>query len=164
MCLFKRSPQQSPNSIFLLKLLVLSNVAINFLINVVATPVPVALALAVLAVILVYGISNVLLWSQKLSERATQTLISIFGTDLVIAGPAIGLRYWLHSLHETGQQSDLAIILWVVVFIWNLLVTAHIFRHAIDKPFGLGLITAIGYQIIMFNVMYSVHDWLVAAA
>ncbi|MGR8948095.1 MAG: hypothetical protein ACU84Q_08625 [Gammaproteobacteria bacterium] len=162
MCLLKKNPQQSPNSTFLLRLLVLSNIAINFLINVATTPFPVALILAVLAIILVYGFTSTLLWTLKYSARARQTLTSIFGTDLIIAGPAIGLRYWLQWLQESGQQSEIAILLWVVVFIWNLIVTAHIFRHAIDKPFGIGVIAAIGYSVIVFNVMYAAHDWLLS--
>ena len=163
MCRFKKNPQQAPDSSFLLQLLILSNVGINFLINVVTTPVPVALALAIIAVMLVYGFSSILLWSLNFSARTRQTLIAIFGTDLIIAGPAIGLRYWLYWLHETDQQSDIALVLWITVFIWNLLVTAHIFRHAIGKSFGLGLITAVGYSVIIFNVMYAAHDWLVAS-
>ena len=161
MCLLKKNPQDLPNSAFLLQFLIAGNIAINFVINIATTTLPVALALSVLAVALVYSLTSVLLWTLKFSSRSRKTLIAIFGTDLIIAVPAIGLRYWLHWLETQNLQSDLAIILWILVFIWNLVVTAHILRHALDKPFGMGVIASIGYTVIVFNVMYSTHDWLV---
>ena len=161
MCLLKKNPQDLPDSTFLLQLLIVCNIAINFVINIATTSLPVALALSVLAVLLVYSFTRLLLWTLNFSSRSRKTLIAIFGTDLVIALPAIGLRYWLHWLETHNLQSDLAIILWILVFIWNLLVTAHILRHALDKPFGVGVIASIGYTVIVFNVMYSTHDWLV---
>ena len=161
MCLLKKNPQDLPASSFLLQLLIACNISINFIINIATTSVPIALFLSVLAVALVWTFMSLLLWTLKFSSRRTQTLTSIFGTDLIIAVPAIVLRYWLHWLDTNNLQSDMAIILWILVFIWNLIVTAHILRHAIDKPFGVGVIASIGYTIIVFNVMYSTHDWLV---
>ena len=164
MCLLKKNPQDLPASAFLLQLLIACNLAINFVINVATTSVPVALGLSFLAVLLVWSFMSLLLWTLNFSARRNQTLIAIFGTDLVIAVPAIALRYWLHWLETNNMQSDLAIILWILVFIWNLLVTAHILRHALDKSFGIGVIASVGYTIIVFNVMYGAHEWLVNLA
>ena len=161
MCLLKKKPQDLPISTFLLQFLILCNIAINFVINIATTTIPVALLLSLLAVTLVWGFTSLLLWTLNFSGRSKQTLIAIFGTDLVIAVPAIVLRYWLHWLETNNLQSDLAIILWILVFIWNLVVTAHILRHALDKPFGIGILASMAYTVVVFNVMYSTHDWLV---
>ena len=161
MCLLKKNPQDLPGSNFLLHLLIVCNLAINFTINIATTSFPVALILSGLAVALVWSFTMLLLWTLKFSARTRQTLIAIFGTDLIIAVPAIVLRYWLQWLETHNLQSDVAVIMWILVFIWNLIVTAHILRHALSKPFGVGVIASIGYTVIVFNVMYSAHEWLV---
>lgn len=161
MCLLRKNPQDLPHSVFLLQFLLLANFCINLVINLATMPLSVAFMLALLAIMLVVSLTTLLLQNFKFSARLTQTLTAIFGTDLIIAVPAIGLRYWLHWLEVEKQNADLAVILWMLVFLWNLLVTAHIIRHAIGKSFGIGLIVSIIYSIVIFNIMYATHSWLV---
>ncbi|MEM7469256.1 MAG: hypothetical protein AAF387_20555 [Pseudomonadota bacterium] len=157
----KRNPQDVPHSAFLLHLLITCNVVINFIINVANAPVQAAAILSVLVVILVYAFISLLLWCLKRTSRTQQTLVALFGTDLVIGGPAIVLRYWLQWLNANNLQSDIAVLLWMCLYVWNLIVIAHILRHAFGKSFGVGVAASIAYTIVLFNVMYLAHDLLV---
>jgi hypothetical protein len=160
MCMLRKDPQALPNSLFLLQFLALTNLIVTLVVNIATMPFSTALILALLALLLVYCFTVLVLQSFNFGARLRQTLIAIFGTDLIFAAPAIALRYWSHSLEASGQQSDLAIILWLAVFMWNLIVVAHIIRHALSKPFGVGVFISIAYTVIIFNILSRTHTWL----
>ena len=164
MCLLRKNPQDLPNSLFLLQLLALSNFLINFVINITVMPIGAALLLAFFALALVYGLTTWLLGVLNLNARLRQTLIAIFGTELIIAGPAVLLRYWFEALEASGQQSKPAVLLWLIVVIWNLIITAHIMRHSLSKSFGTGLVVSIAYTVIIYNFLFQAHTWLVGQA
>lgn len=164
MCLLKEKPQDLPNSLFLLQLLAFSNFLVNVVINIAVMPPGAALYLALVALALVYGLTRLLLSLFNVSSRLRQTLIAIFGTELVIAIPAVVLRYWFEALDAAGGQSDVAVLLWMLIFIWSLVVTAHIFRHSLGKPFGVCVAVSVTYTIIIYNIMFQAHTWLVGQA
>ena len=159
--MLKKDPQELPSSLFLLQILTLSSLLISLVINVAAMPFSSAVILALLALCLVYCFTAFVLQSFNLSARLKQTLIAIFGTDLVFAGPAIVLSYWSTPLETSDQPPDLVVVLWIIVFMWNLIVTAHIIRHALGKSFAVGLFVSISYTVIIFNILSRTHSWLV---
>ena len=147
-CLFKKGPEDVPSSTLLLRLLIPVYFCVSYLVLSLSND-QINTALQVLVeVILILGMSWVILFLSKKSERYQQTASALIGTDTIISFFALPAMATL-----IGQGSSFAFIFVVLLMIWHWVVSGHIFSHALEQPkfFGLGI--AFLYMLTSYQVM-----------
>jgi len=114
-----------------------------------------AAAKSLLSVCLQIGVLTGLLYWRNHLERFAQTM-----SALAVASIFFNVISWgLLSLSDPNVNQPFLAIVWFAVFIWSLLVDAHIYRNALAVPFATGmlitvLILAASYVLIeMFFLM-----------
>lgn len=114
-------------------------------------------------VLLALFVRRLLAWRQT-PERFVQTM-----TALLLAGGAIGLLllFPLQSLQPLLQAMTenpdispqqlqipaMAMYAWAGLSVWGLVVSAHIFRHALGMTLGMGVCVALLYELLLIVVI-----------
>jgi len=89
-------------------------------------------------------------------ERLPQTITAVAGT-----GCLFGLLSILLLAQSTGDSLPQGIaILWLVLFIWSLVVDAHIYRSSLSTTMSVGVMIA----VMLFALNFIVIDALFPAA
>jgi hypothetical protein len=91
------------------------------------------------AIALQFAAIVVLLNLRGLRDRATQTLTAMAGTGFLFGLLSVAL---LSRIDTANPQPNLA-LLYLLLFIWSLLVDAHIYRHALSLGMSGGVLTAV---------------------
>lgn len=99
-----------------------------------------ALLWAVLDTLVVVLLTHGALLLRHFPERLHQTLTALLGS-----GALLGLAAWPFI----GIQNS---VLQFALLLWNLAVVAHILRHALSVPLGLGIIISFGYLLVELTV------------
>lgn len=116
-----------------------------------------AAAKSLLSVCLQIGVLTGLLYWRNHLERFAQTM-----SALAAAGIFFNIVSWvLLSLSDPAVNQPFLAMVWFAVFIWSLLVDAHIYRSALAVPFATGmlvtvLILAASYVLIEMLFMLGV--------
>lgn len=148
-CIFRKAPQDIPYSLLLLQFAALVYVGIGLLLLLLSAGLLESLLHLLVEILMVAGFSWALLTISGMSERYIQTLTALLGTDAVISLLALPVM----SSMITPQGSALAIPLLMVMMVWQLLVSAHIFRHALSRSFSFGLAVAFLYFFVSYRTM-----------
>lgn len=98
-----------------------------------------AAAKSLLSVCLQVGVLTGLLYWRKHLERFAQTM-----SALAAAGIFFNILSWgLLSLSDPTVNQPILAIVWFAVFIWSLLVDAHIYRNALAVSFATGMLVTV---------------------
>jgi len=98
-----------------------------------------AAAKSLLAVCLQIAVLTGLLFWRKHPERFAQTMSALTG-----AGIFFNVISWaLLTLSDPTVNQPLLALVWFAVFIWSLLVDAHIYRNALSVPFAMGMLVTV---------------------
>ena len=150
-CLLRKGPQDLPVSLFLFYLTLTFYVAIGFLLLMTAgwmTAATEILAEFVLTGAYTYG---VLRFARK-RIRFFQTFTALLGTDAFIGLCAIPLSGALSVPGGPGPAD----VLMSGLMLWHLVVTGHIFRHALSKSLGYGLGVGLGLVFLTYLILNAV--------
>lgn len=152
-CLLRAGPQDLPASRELLGLAIASYMLVSFLLSLPGYPPVTAGQMALIDATLLIVFAATALYISGRMARLTQTLTALSGTGTLLGLFALPVIQLLSSAQEAGQPSLLAGMLWLLLFGWNLLVVAHIIRHAlsVNLPVAIGiamLYTLVAMQII----------------
>lgn len=148
-CLFKKGPQNLPPSVWLLRVLVVVDVIISFLMISIRTDLAVSLLQAIVSALLIVGFSRLMLYLARKRERYNQTTCALLGADALISFFALpGMASMM-----IGRGALLAFIITIALMIWHWAVTGHIIRNALGQTliFSLGL--AFLYILGSYQVM-----------
>lgn len=132
--LFKKGPQDIPDSNWLLRLLIVINIFISFLIIILSSNIVDTVLQVLLGVLLILGSSWIILYVAKKLHRYLQTACALIGTDTLISFFALPAMATL-----IGQGTLIAFIAIVILMLWHWLVTGHIFSQTLEQPFSFGL-------------------------
>lgn len=136
-CLFKQGPQNLPPSIWLLRLLIVGDVIVSFLMVSIHTNLAVSLLQATASALLIVGFSWCMLYLVKKPERFCQTAGALLGTDAMISFFALpGI-----ASMTIGTGALLAFTITIALMIWHWAVIGHIICNALEQnwAFSLGL-------------------------
>jgi len=98
-----------------------------------------AAAKSLLSVCLQIGVLTGLLYWRNHLERFAQTM-----SALAAAGIFFNIVSWgLLSLSDPDVNQPVLAIVWFAVFIWSLLVDAHIYRNALAVSFATGMLVTV---------------------
>ncbi|MFA6164102.1 MAG: hypothetical protein WAV82_12210 [Methylobacter sp.] len=148
-CLFKKGPQNLPNSAWLLRILVIVDVGISFLMMNIRTDWFNSLLQAVVGVLLVVGFSWIMLYLARRLERFDLTACALLGTDALISFFALpGIASMM-----LGRGALLAFFVMIALMIWHWAVIGHIIRNALGQTLVFSLGLAFLYILGSYQVM-----------
>jgi hypothetical protein len=147
-CLLKKAPQDLPYSVNLLKILVVINIFVNFLLANISLNWTDAIISAVAGVLLLTGFSWICLFFNHRQARFCQTTCALLGTDALIS---------LFNLPVIATimltQSALAFLVMLGLIIWYWVITGHIMRNALEQSFIFSLGLTLLYLLISYQVL-----------
>lgn len=148
-CLYRKGPQDVPASGFLLRLVLAVYLALGTLLLVPdAGWLQAALQTAV-EVVMNLALVAVLLFTVGRLSRYQQTATALLATDALIS--AVGLPP-LQLLAGSGAGA-VAALLWLALVGWHIAIIAHIVRHALTQPLGVGFAVAVLYTLVSFQTI-----------
>ncbi len=148
-CLFKKGPQNLPASIWLLRLLLIVDVGVSFLMINIRTGLAVSLLQAAVSALLIAGFSWLMLFAAGKRERFNQTTCALLGSDALISFFALpGMASMM-----IGAGALLAFIVTIALMIWHWAVTGHIIRNALGQTWTFSLGLAFLYILGSYQVM-----------
>ena len=152
-CLLRAGPQDLPASRELLGLSMVSYTLASFLLSLPGYPLVAAGQLALMDAGLVVVFAATALYLTGKMARLTQTLTALSGTGTLLGLIALPVIQLLASGKESGQLALLAGMLWLLLFGWNLLVVAHIMRHALSVNFPAATGVALLYTLVAMQII-----------
>jgi len=145
-CLFRAGPADLPASRWLFKWTILAYLLIGtavshidnavLLVNVVASLADTGLMMLVCWMLLRY---------RGLGARYLQTVTAMAGTGSVMGIVGLPILWLFRQVEAHGQLTSLVLLLVMAVVFWSLMVTAHIFRQALDIRPGMAAIVTVLY-------------------
>lgn len=146
-CLLKAGPQDLPSSGFLLILALLCYGLVGIGLSLNQATFATSLLMVLVDVMLLALMTYLLLWLRLLPQRFLQTLTALAGTGALLA-----LAAWPLLLWQQQSAVGLASLLLWLWFFWNLMVFGHIIRHALTTRLTIGVVMALLYMYLSFNV------------
>ena len=92
-----------------------------------------------------------LLAVMEYQRRIVQTLIALFGANNLLSVLMLPTNYFSYQNHTVDNLEGFADVLLLVLFLWLIIVTVHIMRHAVGGSRLIGLMIA--FLISMFSGM-----------
>lgn len=152
-CLFKAGPADVPSSHWLLKLTLL----VYFILGVIvsrldgAWDVSLFISLADMLVMMVFV--WLILSFRGLQKRYKQTLTAMAGAGSCIGIVGIPIVMLFNQVSEQERLSNYTMLLMIAVMFWSLMVTAHIFRFALEIKPGMAAMLTLAYTILSLIVV-----------
>lgn len=146
-CFFKAGPQDIPSSNLLLMMALLSYGLIGLGLSLNQATFETAIMMVLVDILLLALMSYLLLWMRLLANRYIQTLTALAGTGALLALTAWPLLVW----QQQASPSVASLLLWLWFF-WNLMVFGHIIRHALATRLAMGMVMALLYMYLSFNI------------
>ena len=147
-CTLRRGPQDLPASSMLMVLMLLLNAIASATLETIEMPAANAVMAALVDAVVVVIVMGALLQATGRRHRFRQTVTAIAGAGLLLSFFALPVLSWLASSVEQRRDVGIPMLLWLAVFGWNLLVIAHILRHAIDSNLVVGFVLAVAFVFI----------------
>ncbi|WP_045223494.1 hypothetical protein [Methyloterricola oryzae] len=150
-CLFRRGPQDVPASQLLLGLAVLVYLTVGVVLLGLEGMSMEAVLQALVELLILLGFVWGNLKFLRLQKRFVQTAIAMLGADALISSLAIPPVAWM--AYSAGARG--AYLLLLLLMLWHLAVVAHILRHALSRPLGVGIGLAVVYVVASYQVMLT---------
>lgn len=160
-CLFRAGPQDLPYSTALATRLSVALVGLGVMGMVLqgSDPGRMPLRVGMIVLFLLLPAWLLLRW-RGFASRYVQTLTAIAGVGVLYNLLALPLVVSLAARQDAiGTDPGLAVISWMLLALtlWRLLVSAHIWRHALSLPLSAGAIIALGLfiaQVVLARWLY----------
>lgn len=160
--LLRRGPQDLPADWNLLATLAVLYLIVHFVQVRTAAETGPALLQALLATALLVVYVRAALRLREHLPRFVQTLSALLAVGilatLLLLGPTAMMAPFLEQMAQgkdvqsMDQPPIFALLASAVVSIWALIAYAHIYRHALDVPLGVGVLVALGFEILLLFV------------
>ncbi|MCB1857548.1 MAG: hypothetical protein KDI63_04720 [Gammaproteobacteria bacterium] len=154
MCLLRAAPQDLPASPFLLGMTLLAGLVTG---TVVIVETFGGLANALLAQLLDFLLLLSLLWVAlgmvRHRARFLQAATALCGSGVVINLVIMPLQLLLTTDPSGSLTGELAVLLYLGLIAWSLVVVGHIVRHAFEFPLWGGILVAMNY--------FFLANWLI---
>jgi hypothetical protein len=81
-------------------------------------------------------------------RRFRQTAVAMLGTDTFLNLLTVPLLIWHASLHAKPEETTVPYVLFVLVGIWAIDVSAFILSRALERPYVLAVAIMLGYLLL----------------
>jgi len=159
-CRLIKRPQDIPESKNLLTLCLVVYGFLSILLASLSQPVDKTILAGVVEVALIMLFSLALLRTSGKSSRRTQTVTALDGTGIIVSLIAFPIYILIGvgklSAHESSLGQSIGLLLLAALACWNIVIMAHILRHALETNFALAIFLAITYIWIIFSFMSAI--------
>ena len=152
-CLLRLRPQDLPASNLLLALAILTYVVITTVAHSALLPPADALLSGIVDSVLLCTLTLSLLYVCRRRGRAVQTLTALVGAGAVTTMVAIPFLSWRVSIMQAGGPAGVEMVGIVVIVVWNLVVIAHVLRHALSISYLGGAVVAIVMYLLSSQIL-----------
>ncbi len=150
-CTLRLAPQDIPHSTALLCVTSGANLLLSTVINQLNLSFGSSVLVALLEIVVLFGLTIALLFSFSRTQRAVQTLTALMGAGALIGALVLALLLLFPALPQPAR---------LAIFMWNLLIMAHILRHALETRFIVGFFIAMGYAIFLLQLVVFIDQML----
>lgn len=158
-CLLRLNPQDLPYSWLLLGLALLAHTCTGALASAMLLPPGQAVLAGITGSLLLVLLTAGLLYTQQCQARLVQTLTALAGSMSLLDLAALPITNWWDSLHAAGLDTSLPTLLLLVLTVWNLVVAAHVLRHALQVTFLLAAAASLAFYWAFFTVMNALFNF-----
>jgi hypothetical protein len=145
LCLLRVAPQDLPASRWLLGFSIICYATVSVLAMTLSYGFADGVRVALLELGLLAVFVSMLLYLLNKPARIGQTLSALTGAGALLGLPALLLV--IVAAPESGTAQSVSVA-WLLLLIWNLLVTAHIMRHALSSSLAIGLGVSLLYTLV----------------
>ena len=146
LCLLRTAPQDGPASAFMLGITLACYVSVSLLVLAGSYGIQTGVALAFAELVLLAVFVALLLYLTGKLARFNQTLSAMTGAGTLLGLLALPLALLAEpSAVNGGQPLALA---WLILLLWNLIVSAHIMRHALSTNLVVGFAVSLVYMLL----------------
>ncbi len=151
-CLLRAGPQDVPAASVVVVLAGVAYVGIGILVALVSyTPVQ-ALLWAALDTLLLGAVAYLGLRWRGHTRRFPQTFSALTGSGALLSLVSWPFMLMLLRLPEGDADAALPSLLIVLLMFWSIAVIAHILRHALSSSYAMGVLLALLYAIVSWNL------------
>jgi len=157
LCLLRGGPQDLPYSPRLLVALIVASTAVDAFAGHLIGDVDGALARSLLSTLVVLGLCRLALTVRSLQNRFVQTAIALVACGIafslvqlpfvLMAGPVPAPGTALTGAQILAGWATLALL------VWQLAVSAHVMRHAIESSFGLAFALVVSWLVAYWALL-----------
>ena len=157
-CLLRRAPQDLPASSYLLGVSLCCYGLVSVLVSSQSYTLSMALLLTLVDLGLLVLFAGSLLYLQNKIARLNQTLSALAGTGSLMG--LIALPLLLTLAPDAGADTVPALLqsLWLLLLLWNLVIMAHIIRHALSSSFAIGFGISLLYALLNMQVIVTLFS------
>lgn len=150
LCFLKAAPQDAPSSrtVQYLAIFFYWSFGTALLLN--NYPILSAALVATVQTVLGLFLIRIVLWIKNTPERIGQTVTAYMGSGAIIVIAAFPLFSWMAWLGS--EYSKISFVIWMLLLIWETVVTGNILRHAMSLPFAAGLGIALIFMYLTFAI------------
>lgn len=153
LCRLQAGPADMPASSLLLKLTLLTYFLVGAGISRIDSAWNISILSSLADTLFMIIAVGVMLQFKNLQARYLQTLIAIAGAGIVLDIVGLPLLLWLMRIDQLEQGTSVAMLLMIALMFWSLMVTAHIFRQALDIKAGSAAMITIVYTALSLVVL-----------
>jgi len=148
----RKSPADLPSSQFFFTVVLVVYLAVALVttryLDIVAYPELMALLETVLALAFIWSV----LRAFERQRRFRQTACAVLGTDTLLNLLTVPLVIWHRSLGAPDTETTIPQIMYVIVAIWSVDVSAFILARALERPYVLAVAIMLGYLLLSVSV------------
>ena len=153
-CLFRAGPADLPSSHWLMKVVLVSYFITGVMVSKIESPWNASLLSSLTDMLLMVLVSWLLLKLRGLLKRYQQTVTAMAGSGTILSLLSLPVLYVLHQVDTPNSHMSSIVLLFVMILLfWSLMVTAHIFRQALEIKPGTAAVITIIYTLVSLIVM-----------
>lgn len=147
-CRFKATPANIPASQFLLQTSVIIYFILGIMMGRLSDDWSVSLATSVSDLFVMIIVTSLLLKMRGFQARTQQTITAMAGTGSCLAIVGMPIVAWFYHSTEQEQMNGVALLFMVALMFWSLMVTAHIFRYALEIKSSTAAMLTVAYTVL----------------
>jgi len=147
-CFFKASPADVASTHWIMKFTLLAYFFIGVAISLIDQSLEISLFSSLTDTLMLIAVSLLLLHFRGFKARFQQTVTALAGAGSCLGCVGYPVVYFFSQVKDHEQFAGLAMLLMIAVLLWSLMVTAHIFRNALEIKPGSAVMITIGYTIV----------------
>jgi hypothetical protein len=152
-CLLRAGPQDLPASRVLLGLTLSSYLLVSTLLSLPGYPAFTSLQIAAADLVLLVLFAASVLYLTGRAARLIQTLSALAGTGTLLGLLGLPLVHSLYRAQDAEQVSLPVLLFWLLLMVWNLVVVAHIIRHALSIILPIAVAIAVLYTLVAMQLI-----------
>jgi len=147
-CLFKAGPEDIPANNQLLQWALLTYFVVSVLINQIDMSFRVSIWTSLSELVVLMAFLYTLLRVNGYLLRYRQSLIALAGTGSLLGLLALPLLSAFHQYADQTNTNNFLLFALMLVMLWSLMVTAHIFRKTLETTAGKAVALTIFYVLV----------------